>query len=78
MNRKFKNPQNGGKKSVHKNRAGEAQHHTEVGSVVFGVKKPYSLHIPSCSHTSPAMGILKVLLPFRGTQESTKENCLAL
>lgn len=25
----------------------------------FGVKKPYSLHIPSCSHTSPAVEMLK-------------------
>lgn len=42
-------------------------------ALVFGVKKPYSLHIPSCSHPSPAVEMLESLSPWQGTQESTKE-----
>lgn len=61
-NRKFKTPGNGGKKSVHKNRA-----------LVFGVKKPYSPHIPSCSHPSPAMETLEFLPLVRGLRSRPRK-----
>lgn len=51
---------------MNKNRAGNGQHHTEVGPVVFRVKKTYPLKTPSCYHMTPAVGrMLKCLLPYQ-------------
>ena len=66
----------GGKKSVHKNRA-QAQHHTEVGSGFWSEEAllpAHSLMLPSKSSNGDA----RVPSFSKRTQESTKENCLAL
>lgn len=38
----------------------------------FGVKKPYSLHIPSCSHTRPAVEMLGLLLLYQGDSKKSR------